>query len=187
MFFVDVVSRIVHVLTAITLVGGSLFTLVALLPALGVLDEEARKKFSASIVSRWKRVVHIGILLFLVSGIYNYYRAIGMHKGDGPYHAMLGTKMLLALFVFFIASALVGRSAKLQPMRDAKQKWLGILVLVAVLIVAISGFLKIRGVPEPSAESEVVAPQALLERSLVHDGLVPGPDQLAWPEQRLAG
>lgn len=159
-FWIDVVSRIIHVFMAITLLGGSLFTLVAVLPALGVLDEDARKSFSEAVTGRWKRVVHLGVLLFLVSGFYNYFRAMDAHTGDGRYHMLVGIKMILALFVFFVASALVGRSAKLQPMRDAKQKWLSILVLVASSIVGLSGFLKIRGVPASVPDAVVVEPDA---------------------------
>jgi hypothetical protein len=69
------------------------------------------------------------------------------HKGDGAYHMLIGIKMLLAFIVFFFASALVGRSAGLQGFRDSREKWLRVLCLLAVVIVAISGTLKIRGVP----------------------------------------
>lgn len=162
MFLIDVVSRVVHVFMAITLVGGSLFTLVAVLPALKVLDESARQKFADALTGKWKRVVHLGILLFLASGFYNYFRAMESHQGDGRYHMLVGIKILLALFVFFVASALVGRSAKLQPMRDAKQKWLSIVVLIAAIIVGLSGYLKIRGVPAAAVDAVTteVAPDA---------------------------
>lgn len=152
MWIVDVLSRIVHVATAICLVGGSVFTLAVLIPAAKALSQEAHDALAAAVASRWKRWVHLGILLFLASGFYNYMRAIGSHQGDGLYHALLGTKMLLALGVFFIASALVGRSPKLEPMRQAKAKWLTILVLLATLIVCLSGFVKVRGVPDSIEE-----------------------------------
>lgn len=158
MFLIDVVSRVVHVFMAITLVGGSLFTLIAVLPSLKVLDDASRQKFADALTGKWKRVVHLGVLLFLASGFYNYIRAMESHDGDGRYHMLVGIKILLALFVFFVASALVGRSAKLQPMRDAKQKWLSIVVLVASVIVGMSGYLKIRGVPATSPDTTVVDP-----------------------------
>lgn len=147
MFAIDVISRIVHVATAITLVGGSIFTLCVLLPAAKALSAEAHDALASAINGRWKRFVHLGILLFLVTGFYNYFNAMALHKGDGLYHALLGTKMLLAFVVFFIASALVGRSAKLEPMRKAKAKWLSMMVLFGLVIVGISGFVKVRGVP----------------------------------------
>ncbi len=50
------------------------------------------------------------------------------HKGDGLYHALVGTKILLALGLFFIASALVGRSAAFESMRASRAKWLKVMV-----------------------------------------------------------
>ena len=145
MLAIDIISRIVHVLTAITLVGGSIFTLLVLMPSAKELSDEAHKQLAAAINGRWKRFVHIGILLFLVSGLYNYVRAIPNHRGDGLYHALIGTKMLLALGIFFLASALVGRSEKLAGIRANRAKWVKVLVLLAVIVVSISGFVKVRG------------------------------------------
>lgn len=147
MFALDVLSRIVHVGTVIALIGGSAFTLLVLIPAARELSAETHDKLAAAIQSRWKRFVHLGVTLILISGLYNYVQAVPNHKGDGLYHALLGTKMLIALVVFFIAAALVGRSAKLQPMRQAKAKWLTILLLLATTIIVISGYVKVRGVP----------------------------------------
>ena len=145
MFWLDVLSRLVHVGTAITLVGGSVFTLCVLIPSANQIGEEPHQQLSTQVVARWKRFVHLGVLLFLISGLYNYWRAMPSHDGDSLYHALLGTKMLLALGVFFLAAALVGRSPKLQPLRDQRSKWLKVLVLLAAVIVAISGFVKVRG------------------------------------------
>lgn len=155
---IDIVSRIVHVATAIVLVGGTVFSAFVLLPSANQLSKESHDLLAAEIKGRWKRYVHLGILLFLVSGFYNYFRAMGLHKGDGLYHGLIGTKMLLAFAIFFIASALVGRSAKLQSMRDNRGFWLKTMVLMAAVIVAISGFAKVRG--PKTAEVEVPAIQA---------------------------
>lgn len=141
----DVLSRFVHVATAITLVGGSVFMLLVLLPAAKTLSEETHRQLAEAIQSRWKRIVHVGILLFLASGFYNYFRAMPQHEGDGLYHGLVGAKILLALGVFFIASALVGRSNTFRRMRQERGKWVAIMVLLATLIVAISGYVKVRG------------------------------------------
>lgn len=145
MFAIDVLSRLVHVLTAITLVGGSFFSLWVLLPSAAKLDQGSRARLIEGIGSRWRRFVHGGVALFLISGFYNYFRAMPLHKGDGLYHMLVGSKMLLALAVFFIAGALVGRSPRLAGMRENRSWWLTILVSLSVLIVAISSFLKVRG------------------------------------------
>lgn len=148
LFVVDVVSRITHVLTAIVLVGGSIFSLLVLQPIVAGLGEQAREGVMTEIISKWKKFVHFGIVLFLISGLYNYMQSIGDHKGDSLYHALLGTKMLLALAVFFLASALVGRSRGLQRFRDNRRYWTAVMVLIALVIVGISGFAKVRGKPE---------------------------------------
>lgn len=153
--WLDWVSRFTHVATAITLIGGSVFTAFVLLPAAQKLDQPAHDTLAGAIAARWKRFVHIGILLFLISGLYNYVRAIDSHRGDGLYHMLLGIKMLLALAVFFVAAALVGRSAKLDGIRRNRAKWLRVLILLATIIVAISGFVKVRGVPAASPQPTI--------------------------------
>lgn len=145
LLFIDTLSRIVHVSTAIVLVGGSVFMTFVLLPTAEQLSAGEHDKLRGLINGRWKRFVHAGILLFLVTGFYNYYQQMDKHKGDGLYHALVGTKILLALGLFFIASALVGRSAAFESMRASRAKWLKIMVLLAAIIVGISGFVKVRG------------------------------------------
>ena len=97
------------------------------------------------VIGRWKKFVHGGILLFLLSGFYNYAQAMKLHKGDGLYHGLVGTKMILAFVVFFIAAALVGRSPSLEKFRQNRVFWTRVIVILAVVIVAISGFVKVRG------------------------------------------
>ncbi len=148
MEYLSVLSRIAHVATAIVLVGGTVFMRFVLMPAAKELPEAEHDQLRQRLMSRWKRVVHGGIALLLLSGLFNYMQQIPKHKGDGLYHALLGTKMLLALVVFFIASALVGRSAAFEKMRQNRATWMGLIVLLSALIVGISGFVKVRG-PQP--------------------------------------
>ncbi|WP_153555370.1 hypothetical protein [Roseimaritima sediminicola] len=155
--WLDWISRFTHIATAITLIGGSIFTAFILRPAATGLEPTAHEALATSVTGRWKRFVHIGILLFLISGFYNYFRAMELHRGDGLYHALVGIKMLLALGVFFIAAALVGRSAKLESLRRRRDLWLRVLILLAAVIVGISGFVKVRGgsaIPTESALTE---------------------------------
>lgn len=142
---IDVLSRIVHLSTAIVLVGGSVFMVFVLMPTAEQLDSGAHDKLRGLINGRWKRFVHIGVLLFLLTGFYNYFSQMPNHKGDGLYHALIGTKIILASGIFFIASVLVGRAQGFESMRQARAKWLKIIVLLAAIIVCMSGFVKVRG------------------------------------------
>lgn len=144
---VNVISRIFHVGTAICMAGGTVFILFALLPALRGTDEQTRSTVLSNTGNYWKRFVHGGTLLLLITGFYNYFVQIKLHKGDGLYHALIGVKMLLAFAVFFLAAVLVGNSPRFQSFRNNRQRYLGIIVLLVAIIVAISGMLKVRGIP----------------------------------------
>ncbi len=155
---INVISRILHVSTAIALIGGTVFMVFVLLPAAKQLSDEQHEQLKKSVNATWKRFIHIGILLFLVTGFYNYFQQMPLHKGDGLYHALVGTKMILAFVIFFIASVLVGRSATFEWMRTGREKWLKLIVLLATVIVVMSSFVKVRGPQSKLAEVDVVAP-----------------------------
>lgn len=142
---IDSVSRFLHVGTAITLVGGTIFMRFVLKPAADQLSQEAHDQLRTALIARWKRFVHGGIGLFLLSGFYNYMRLMPQHKGDSLWHALVGTKILLAFGVFFLASALVGKSKSFEGLRQQRPKWLAVVVLLSLIIVGISSFVKVRG------------------------------------------
>jgi uncharacterized membrane protein len=146
MEIVNVASRWVHVGTAIVVVGGTVFMRFVLLPAAEELPPPEHDRLRASVVGRWRMFVMAGIALFLLSGFYNYLAvAVPNHHGDKLYHALMGIKILTAFVVFFLASVLVGRSARFEPLRRDRKRWLLIVILLAFGIVLISSFLKIRG------------------------------------------
>lgn len=159
MDWIAVVSRWTHVGTAIVLVGGTVFLRFVLSPAAAQLTDDQHAKLKELVMGTWKKFVHAGIALFLVSGFYNFIVVqIPAHKGDKLYHALLGTKILLALGMFFIASALVGRSRAFEGMRRNSKLWQSVLVGLAIVIVGISGFVKVRTVPKLAVPAELTVP-----------------------------
>ncbi|HTN03698.1 hypothetical protein [Planctellipticum variicoloris] len=143
MEFVDVLSRWVHVGTAITVLGGSVFLRFVLQPAAAQLPEEPHNQLRGLVMQRWRRIVQVGILLFLLSGFYNYLGGMGGHRGDKFYHMLVGTKILLAFGVFFLASVLTGRSPTFEWMRAKSKTWLAVTIGLAAIVVAISGYVKV--------------------------------------------
>lgn len=141
--WLSVLSRWTHVGTAIVILGGSVFLRFVLSPAASQLPDAEHQALRQNVMARWKRFVHVGIALFLISGFYNYIQAMPNHKGDGLYHALIGTKILLALVVFTLASGLVGRSALFASLRNNPARWLGVIILLAAIIVGISGYAKV--------------------------------------------
>ncbi len=152
MDFLPVLSRILHVVTAITIVGGVAFLRLVLMPsATAALTDEEHARLRQQVIGRWKKFIHAGIALFLVTGLYNYWLAIVAIRASGVrdplYHGLLGGKIILAVVVFFIASALVGRSARFESMRQNAKFWLSVNLALALVIIGISGYLKVRGRP----------------------------------------
>lgn len=156
--WIDIVSRWVHVGTAIVLVGGLFFMRFVLGPAAAQLSENEHAKLRELIMTTWKRFVHGGIALFIVTGFYNYLVVLGpQHKGDKLYHALLGTKILLAFAVFLLSSALVGRSKAFAGMRSNPRLWQGIILVLAALIIGISGFAKVALKPTTPVAAPVLS------------------------------
>lgn len=148
-----VLSRWAHVGAAIVLVGGSVFMRFVLMPAAEDLSDAEHEALKARVIGRWKKFVHVGIALFLISGFYNFYLAIQAQKAGGGsklYHPLIGTKILLAFVMFFLASRLVGRSNGAQAMRQNAKKWVMVIVVLAGIVVAISGVAKVALKPNPA-------------------------------------
>lgn len=140
----DVLFRVVHVATAIFVLGGSIFLRFVLMPAAAELPEAEHNALRERLMGRWRKLIGIGIGLFLVSGFYNYLVVTkNKHAGQAIYHALLGTKIILAFIVFFLASALTGRAAAFEGIRQNSKKWLLITIVLGLIIVAISGYVKI--------------------------------------------
>ena len=140
----DIMSRVVHVATAIVVLGGSIFMRFVLMPAATQLPEEDHEALRGRIMGTWKVVVMIGIVLFLASGFYNYLVvSLPKHRGDTLYNALMGIKILLAFGIFFLASTLTGKAPVFEHMRQNAKLWLGITILLGVLVVVIAGYLKV--------------------------------------------
>jgi len=137
-------SRWAHILAAVTAVGGVFFLRFVLYPAASAtLTDEQHAALRKAVVSRWKKVVMICIALLLLSGIYNLVRALKTREDlPGLYHALFGVKFLLALGVFFIASALVGRAKAFDGMRKKLPLWLGVVFVLGLVVILISGVLR---------------------------------------------
>ena len=146
--FLDILSRWAHVGATVVLVGGAVFQLFVLIPAASNLSDEDRSLLQDQIASRWQKFIMIGIGLLMLSGFYNFSRAIIIPKAEGMkfpplYHIVIGIKILIAFVVFFLASALSGKSKALESFRTQQKKWLAITITLAVIVIAMAGYAKV--------------------------------------------
>ena len=115
----------------------------ALLPAAkATLTDDMHERLREAIRARWAKVIHASIALLLLTGLINFaLLALPPKIKALPYHPIFGVKLLAALAVFFIASALVSRGPGFANIRANRAKWLSILLALGGLIVLLSGIL----------------------------------------------
>ena len=151
MSWLGLTLRWFHLVAAIMVVGGTMFMRFALVPSIGVLADEQRSALHQQIRSRWAKMVAAAILFLLISGLWNYIRFLGDSKtwGDqwrasynGLYQAVFGVKFLLALVIFFLASALAGRTEGTKKFRQNAKMWMTVNLILALIVVALSGVLR---------------------------------------------
>jgi uncharacterized membrane protein len=163
--FLGLLFRWIHILAAIAAVGGMIFQRIALMPSLAVLPDESRKALHEAVRSRWSKMVMAGIAFLLASGLYNFVMTWRTYYLPGYYHALFGIKVLLALAIFFIASALVGRSPALEGIRRNARFWLTLNLTLAIGLVCISGVLRMTKKVEKSSIMAPVQAQASMPAS----------------------
>lgn len=137
-------GRWLHVIGGAILLGAAVFTRFALLPAASsALSPEAHEQLRAAVRSRWAKIVGAVIGVVLLSGFYNYLvYGVPAHKGQPLYHAVMGTKIILAFVVFFLASILVGRTSLAQKFQAKASTWLLVTIGLGIIIFAMGGFLR---------------------------------------------
>jgi len=150
---VSLLLRWAHLLAAIAALGGLAFARFGLVPALAELDASTRERIHEAIRRRWLPWVIGAITLLLASGLANFLifnarvRADPDFWGatwmrDTSYHALFGAKFLIAMVMFYFASALVGRGAGTQWVRNDRARWLTVTLALGLVVVLISGWMR---------------------------------------------
>ena len=150
-YWLMLVSRILHILAAIVLVGGVFYLRAVVAPADPVSSREGLGEGSSSPSdpqfggrrAAWAMWVGIATLLLLVTGIWNYLQVIWMHERLAPtYHMIAGMKMMVALALFLLAALLTGRSPAAQKFRQSMRFWLNVCLVLGVLTVVLGSVLR---------------------------------------------
>lgn len=134
-----VALRVLHLLSALVLVGGLFYTKAILLPA-GTDPYAGRRQ-------AWARWVGAASLFLLVSGLMNFLNINSTAKAAGAplpsaYHMMFGIKFLLGLFVMFVAAILAGRTPLADRFREKSGMWLNLGLAASLAIVIVGAILR---------------------------------------------
>lgn len=161
-----IVSLFIHILAAMTFVGGMLFLVMVLVPTLrapevkahaGVVMSEAARRFG--------RVGAASVVVLILTGLTNAYfkgfgaALMGSDFWSTPYAHLFGGKFIIALVIAFLSLQHVGKAGKdtLQAMQVApaeeatarlrrRSALLGRVNLVLALIAILFGLLLSRGI-----------------------------------------
>lgn len=95
-----VFMRWLHIISAITIVGGFIYARYIVSPALASLSSADSSAVSNRMVSNFRPILYTAIGAVLVSGLYNY-----LSKASYPqhYHMVIGIKFLFVLHLFATA------------------------------------------------------------------------------------
>lgn len=134
--WVAILSRWLHMITACMLVGSVFFFHVILPSGTKGLDAQGQETLYLRCRRGLKMTVHISLLLFLVSGIYNTWLNRARYKmHPGIMHGLLGMHVLLGLgAITALMIVLAGR----EPGRKGAAWTRWVLVMLAVGIAAAS-------------------------------------------------
>jgi uncharacterized membrane protein len=152
---IALVMRWIHILCAVAVGGSILFHWLVLRPAAAkALSPEQHAALREALMKRWKMIIHPSIVLFLISGFYNFMVVTApLHKGQGEYHMMFGIKFLLAIGVFAMAIILTSTKKWSEKWRQGAAGWM-LLALLVIATVMVGGYMKRMPTTEPEATAE---------------------------------
>jgi uncharacterized membrane protein len=137
------VARWLHILAAITAVGGTIFARCVVVPTLDELPADSRAALHAALRRRWSGIVAVAIGFLILSGLYNIGIASVHFQLPRWYMPLFVVKFLLAFGIFAIASLLAGTTPAAEQMRRRLRLWLNLNIALAVAVVGISGVLRL--------------------------------------------
>ena len=101
-----IIMRYIHIVSAITAVGGIMFCMLCLSPAVRLLDDGFRDSLLKLVHGRFLRVLWVCIAGLTISGVFAWMHWAPIYKDMGPLgNALIGTKVLLAVMMFAVVGA----------------------------------------------------------------------------------
>lgn len=132
----NIAIRIVHILSAIALLGGTIFFLVVMIPAVRVLDEGLRGSILQFARKRFYRISHPALVLLLATGLYSYLTNLKVYDQVKATHGLIGAKILLWAAIATIVFAQSFGVLKGCPIRWARVNLvMGLLIVILAAVV----------------------------------------------------
>jgi len=140
-----IVNHWVHLMAAITAVGGTICLVLSVIPAENqTLNDETRPEFQRVLRRKLTPLIHGSVALLILTGLVNLMNASRSFAGhmSALYGLIFGLKFILAVILFGIAIALTISSEALARFHARRRFWLSINVLLGLVIVLLSAWLR---------------------------------------------
>src|SRR4051812_38976350 len=100
MDYLSIFMLALHIICAVTLVGGAVAWRFAAIPGIQLLDARIRANVDKAMTAAWRPVALYAMGGLLISGVYNF-----LHRPvkTPTFHMLFGIKMLLVLHVFAVS------------------------------------------------------------------------------------
>jgi uncharacterized membrane protein len=143
MFWTLLVSRILHILGAIVLVGGVFYIRTIISPTSTPAGTAPIDQFFGGPRGTWAKWVGIATALLIFTGFFNYIMIAKQHeKMASSYHMIAGMKMLAGFAVFLLAALLAGRTAVADKLRQNWRTWLNVCLAIGLITVVLGSLLR---------------------------------------------
>jgi uncharacterized membrane protein len=106
------ILRWAHVVAAIAWIGGAIFYLAVLRPALRSAPPDNRPAFDAAIARYFREVIQVGILVLLLSGVVLTVDRLSSGFAGPTYAAVLAVKIALSSITFWLAWEIARRGRR---------------------------------------------------------------------------
>ena len=125
--------RWLHLSSVAALIGGILYARFVIAPSERFLPDDAHLTLDERAAAHFRPIVFAAITCLVISGLYN----LLTHPGHSAlYHALFGTKILLALHVFAVAILIA------QPGNKRRNRQMFGAAISGLTVILISNYLK---------------------------------------------
>jgi uncharacterized membrane protein len=159
-------SRLLHILSAIILVGGLFYIWAIVTPANASLASETAPGASVDHYfggrrATWARWIGFASLILLATGLWNFISMVTANKLHFTYHILGTLKIVLALVLMMFAALLAGRTATADALRRNWRFWLTLSLLIGIITVTVGSVMRTyQRTPKLDAppETTIIAP-----------------------------
>lgn len=145
-FIATTFNKFLHLSAAGVVVGSLIYLRFILIPTLDRVEESQRAPIWQAAYKKTMRWLSFAFLLLIITGMDNIMRArrtLGIATPDlrDSYWAVFWTKITLVILAFILLHLLIIGAPPFRRIQAAYRWWIGVMMVAALLIVYLSGYL----------------------------------------------